>query len=44
MNKINLNDLKKTIDGNCEKYIKNIKKFNEEFYPTLMIWLKHGAD
>jgi hypothetical protein len=34
-NKSNMDELKKIINVNCEKFVSNIKEFAEKFYPTL---------
>lgn len=34
-NKSNMDELKKIINVNCEKFVSNVKEFAEKFYPTL---------
>ncbi len=35
VNKMNFEELKKMIDTNCERFISNLEKFLENFYPSL---------
>ena len=34
-NKMNMRELKKMIKEYCVRYVENVKKFDEEFYPSI---------